>query len=982
MLSGRLEHMFSIFDAAVARPEREQAEFLADACRDDPQLRDEVESLLAAHREAEGFLSNRRRPPGEADLEDAQPSPPGLAPGTRLGVFAIESFLGAGGMGEVYRATDTRLDRLVAIKVLPSAAAGDPRARARFTGEARAIARLSHPRICALHDVGHHGSVDFLVMEYLEGETLAARLRRKVMSRQEAIRIAIEIAEALGAAHSSGIVHRDLKPANVMLTASGVKLLDFGLARLRAGAGSTPAGDASSRTGSGLIAGTVQYMAPEQLEARDVDARADIFSFGAVLYEMVTGHRAFESQRQASLISAILSSPHSSATVAPLALDRIIRTCLEKDRDARWANMHDVQLQLQWIAQEGSAPAVEERADLTRRNPGRWWRAVPWTIATVLAVGCVLMLGRWAPWKGTPTVAPQRLNVDLGVNGTLSTTDAPFVLSPDGTLLAFVARTDGGAPQLHIRHLDQFTATPLDGTEGASTPFFSPDAQWLAFFADSKLKKIPVTGGAAVTLAEAPGDRGGSWAEDGTIVFAPNNRSALLRVSSVGGPTQPVTTLEEGEITHRFPQILPGGAAVLYTASTEVNIGDDAKLVIQPLPSGERIIVQRGGYFGRYLASGHIVYMQDDTLFAMPFDPQRLEVTGPAGRTTAVVQSNMARGSAQLAVSQMGALAYLQGRNTFDARPIVWLDRTGSIAPLRDVPANWRNPEFSPDGRRIAMDIRHEGRSDIWVYDWTRSTLARVTSEGANEEFPVWTPDGQRIVYRTYRSSTDPSGDTLSWRRADGTGNAQVLVRGKAMLRPGSWHPGGKVLAYVATMPLSGIDVMTLPVTGDEIGGWKPGQPTAFVNSAAREQSPSFSPDGRWLAYSSNESGKDQVYVQPFSAPGARVMVSSGTGEAASWSRARPELVFSSEAADYMHVLMVARYRVLNGSFRVEKARLWAEHAPGLREMLGTRLYALHPDGVRVAIAPPSQSEKAAPTHLTFVLHFDEELRRIAPGKP
>jgi serine/threonine-protein kinase len=986
MLSGRLEQMFAIFDAAVERPEREQAGFLADACQDDSQLRDEVESLLAAHKEAAGFLSSRHRIPRQAQIQETEFPSPAIAPGTQLGVFAIESFVGAGGMGEVYRARDTRLDRLVAIKVLPPAAAADPRARSRFTYEARAIARLSHPRICALHDVGHHDGTDFLVMEYLEGETLAARLCRKALSVRETLRTAIEIADALGAAHSSGIVHRDLKPGNVMLTATGVKLLDFGLARLRAqvgrGSQSAIAGVTPDNTGSGVILGTLQYMAPEQLEAKDVDARADIFSFGAVLYEMVTGRKAFEGNSQTALIPSMVSPFRPPAIVMPPALERVIRTCLEKDRDDRWTNMRDVQLQLQWIAQEAIAPAGQETLGIRRRSHAGWRLAVPWTIAAILSAGGLLLLGQWAFRNGTPTVVPQRLNVELGVDGTLSKTDAPFVLSPDGTLMAFVARGNGGGPQLHIRRFEQLTATPLNGTEGASTPFFSPDAQWVAFFADAKLKKIPVTGGAVVPLAEAPDNRGGSWADDGTIVFAPTNRSGLMRVSSAGGPTEPVTTLEHGEITHRFPQILPGGAAVLYTASTEVNIADDAKLVIQPLPSGTRVIVQRGGYFGRYVASGHIVYMQDDTLFAMPFDPHRLEVTGAVGRTTAVVQSNAARGSAQLAVSQIGALAYVTGPNTFDARPMAWLDRTGSLAPLREVPANWRNPEFSPDGRRIAMDIRDGGRSAIWVYDLTRDTLARLTTESTNQEFPIWTSDGERIVYRSFRSATDPSGDTLSWRRADGTGGAQVLVRGKAMLRPGSWHPSGKVLAYIATMPLSGIDVMTLPVTGDETGGWKPGEPTAFVNSASREQSPRFSPDGRWLAYSSNESGEDEVYVRPFPGPGARVMVSSLGGVGASWSRARSELVFTNTAADYMHVVMVARYHVLNGSFRVDKPRLWSDRAPGLREMLGTRLYALHPDGVRMAIAPPSQNEKAAPTHLTFVLHFFDELRHVAPAKP
>jgi serine/threonine protein kinase len=379
MPSGRLEQMFSLFDAAVERSESEQAEFLADACRDDPRLREEVESLLAAHKAAAGFLSSRRRLSGEAQIDETEFSSPAIAPGTRLGAFAIESFVGAGGMGEVYRARDTRLDRSVAIKILPAAAAADPRARARFTYEARAIARLSHPRICALYDVGHHDGADFLVMEYLEGETLAVRLSRKALPLREALRTAIEVAEALGAAHSSGIVHRDLKPANVMLTASGVKLLDFGLARLRAQVGCASLWRIDekmpSKTGSGVILGTLQYMAPEQLEAKVVDARADIYSFGAVLYEMVTGRKAFDGKS------------HAPEIVTPLALDRVIRTCLEKDRDDRWMNMQDVRLQLQWIAQEGIAPAAEDTAGTNRRSAVRWRGAAPWTIAAALVVG-------------------------------------------------------------------------------------------------------------------------------------------------------------------------------------------------------------------------------------------------------------------------------------------------------------------------------------------------------------------------------------------------------------------------------------------------------------------------------------------------------------------------------------------------------------------------------------------------------------------
>ena len=611
----------------------------------------------------------------------------------------------------------------------------------------------------------------------------------------------------------------------------------------------------------------------------------------------------------------------------------------------------------------------------------RWRRATFWIVGG-LGIGAVLVLGYSPRWRSTTTPATQRLSSELGTLGRLPATEVPLALSPDGSLLAFVARTTGEAPDLYVRRLDQLAAMPLSGTGGASTPCFSPDGQWLAFFADRKLKKVPVTGGPVVTLADAPEPRGAWWAEDGTIVFAPHNRMGLMRVSSGGGQAQPVTTLTQGEITHRFPQVLPGGVGILYTASTEVIIGTGSTLVVQPLPSGERTIIQRGGYFGRYAGSGHIVYTQDDALFAMPFDLRRLKVTGPAARTIDGVKSDLSRGSAQVALSQTGTMAYIPGRDTFAARPVAWMDRTGTLATLRAEPADWYNAEFAPDGQSIAMDIRDAGQRDIWVHDWSRGTMTRVTSETMNEEFPVWTPDGARLVYRSFKSSTDPYGNTISWKRADGTGDPQVLLHSTAALKPGSWHPSGKLLAFVATTPGTGDDVMILPVEGDEVGGWKAGKPTVFVNSAARERAPTFSPDGRWLSYTSNESGQDEVYVRPFPGPGARVMVSSGGGHTSSWSRARPEIVFTAQGVDYMQVLMVARYRVEKDSFVVDKPRLWAERGPGVRQLLGSRMYALHPDGVRVAIAPLSEAETVAPTHLTFVLNLFDELRRISPPKP
>ena len=507
----------------------------------------------------------------------------------------------------------------------------------------------------------------------------------------------------------------------------------------------------------------------------------------------------------------------------------------------------------------------------------------------------------------------------------------------------------------------------------------------MAFFADLKLKKVPVTGGAVQTLAEAPNPRGGWWGEDGTIVFAPTNRTGLMRVSSTGGPVQPLTTLLDSEISHRFPQVLPGGNAVLYTASTEVDIGAGAILVVQPLPSGDRIVVQPHGFFGRFTPSGHIVYMQGSALFAVPFDRQRLKILGPPGLVIDGVKSDSSIGSAQLAASEAGRLAYLPGQNLFDARPIAWMDRQGILTSLRSLPAHWSNPEFSPDGQFIAMDIRTNGQTDIFVYEWARGTLIKVTSESGNEEYLVWTRDGKRIAYRSFTQSSNPP-YTLSWKRADGTGDAQILTQSTGPLRPGSWHPTQNVLAFVAERPGTGADVMLLRLEGDETSGWKQGQPTALLDSAATEHNPVFSPDGKWLAYDSNESGRKgvgahDVYVRPFPGSGDKVMISSAGGERPSWSRSTADLVFTVPFRDYRRLLMVAPYRVEKDTFRPDKPRQWEAKGVPLRLLSGHRNYALHRDGARVAIAPPPEGEEVGQTHVTLFLNFFDHLRRIAPAQ-
>jgi serine/threonine-protein kinase len=637
------------------------------------------------------------------------------------------------------------------------------------------------------------------------------------------------------------------------------------------------------------------------------------------------------------------------------------------------------------VTQRESAATITD--DRIAQGIGRRRRfSVLAVAAVVIAILGGLLLVRWAPSKDTASATPLHLSTELGVHAGLPATDAPFALSADGTLLAFVARVGEAETQLYIRHLDQPTATPIPGTEGASTPFFSPDGQRVAFFADLMLKVVPVAGGAVVPLAEAQNPRGGWWAEDGTIVFAPQTRTGLMRISSFGGPVQTLTTLQGSEISHRYPQVLPGGNALLYTASTEVDIGAGATLAVQPLPSGDRIVVQRGGFFGRYTPSGHIVYVENSALFAVPFDRQRLKILGPPRRVVDGVKSDSSRGGAQLAVSETGMLAYLPGQNPFDARPIAWMDRQGTLASLRDVPAHWSNPVFSPDGDRIAVDVRIKGQADIFVYEWARGVDTRVTREGGNDEHPIWTPNGTGIVYGSFTPSSNPP-YSLSWKRADGTGDAQILAQSNGVLVPASWHPTQNVLAFVENRPGTGADVMLLRLEGDETSGWKPGQPTALLDSAAQEWEPAFSHDGKWLAYVSDElrredhyPGRQEVYVRPFPGPGEKVTVSSA-GSRPSWSDRTSELVFQALFQDYRRLLWVASYRVEKGRFRPDTPRRWESKGVLLPILSGHTSYALHPDGARVAIPPPPEDEQVEQTHVTLILNFFDHLRHIAPAQ-
>jgi serine/threonine-protein kinase len=905
-----------------------------------------------------------------------------LTPGTRVGVYEVTAQIGEGGMGQVYRARDTKLNRDVALKVLPHSFASDPERLVRFTREAQMLASLNHSNIGAIYGIEESGDVRALVMELVEGEDLSQRIARGAIPLDETVPIARQIADALEAAHERGIIHRDLKPANIKLRPDGtVKVLDFGLAKAMEPAPAMSVNAMTSPTLSmhatqaGIILGTVAYMSPEQAAGKPVDKRSDLWAFGVVLMEMLTGRPVFTGETVSHVLAAVLRAEPDWTTLpagTPAPIRRLLRRCLDKDRKRRLDSAAAARLEID----EALAPIGDASTVSVTMQEAAWRRALPWASTGALALALMLVL--WAPWRRASPPAPLRLSAELGADASLvlaSSGGAPAgnaaVVSPDGSQLAFVAQPHGGAPRLYVRRLDQLTATPLAGTEGAAGPFFSPDGQWLGFFSGGKLKKIAVTGGAPVALADAPSARGGSWTEDGTIVFTPTSGNiGLWRVPAVGGTAERLTTPAPGEATHRWPQVLPGGRAVLYTVSTAVGTYANAWLAAQPLPAGTSHVVQRGGFYGRYLPSGHLTWVHDGTLFAAPFDLAALAVTGPAVPVVPGVLSGTNSGGAQVEVSHTGTLVYLPGGENASAAPLDWLTRDGKTTPLMATPANWGGVQIAPDSRRLAFSLADAANFDVWTYEAARDALTRLTFDPGSDRNPVWTPDGRRLVYSASRSGT---AQNLYWQRVDGGGDATRLTTSPNVQYPGSWHPSGRVLAFSEIRPQTGTDLMVLPVEGDEASGWKPGTPTVFLSGPFTEQEPRFSPDGRWLAYESNESNAFEIYVRPFPGPGGRWPISTGGGTNAVWSRARRELLYLAPDGR----IMLVPYTAAGDAFQAEKPRVWSETPVQLRPLTGAR-FDLHPDGERVAMAPVSAAT-AGPTHVTLIFNFFDELRRMAP---
>ena len=957
MTSDRWEHIFTLFDAALARPEAERAAFLADQCGEDAHLRQEVESLLAADGDAAGFLSSRPARTGAANLGQSGHAEPSLMRGMRLGVFDVESFVGAGGMGEVYRARDTRLDRHVAIKVLSPDAATDPRGRARFKYEARAIARLSHPRICALHEMGHQAGVDFLVMEYLEGETLAARLRKGPMPLTQALRTAVEIAEALAVAHAQGIVHRDLKPSNVMLTAGGAKLLDFGLARLRAPAGSatSPASHAfpSSQIAPGRIAGTLPYMAPEQVEGTEVDARADIFAFGAVLYEMITGRKAFEGTSQASVISAILSSDPPAVTalqpLTPPALDQVIDNCLAKDRNDRWASAHDVRLQLDWIAAHLSAVPVAAGVAQNRRR-----ELLAWTIAAMAGFALVVL---WA-WSLRRPIQDVRSHVSSALpppGVSLETDEAPAI-SPDGSRLLFVGHDATGKQLLYTLALDVVgPAQPLALTDGASLPFWSPDSQSVGFFGQGKLKTVDIATGQIRTLADAGAARGGTWNRDDIILFAPRAGTGLYRISAAGGQSTPVKI--DTERTW-FPSFLPDGRHFLFF-SPAPSQPESTGVFVASLDSttAERLVTTRSRAVH---APGYLLFWREGALLAQAFDETTLEVRGNPVTVANAVGLNPLTNQGLFSVSDSGTLVFFAG--AVGESELVWVDRAGRRIGNPGPKGVFNSLSLSPDATSVVYD-QAEPRNrtfDLWRLDFARGIPSRLTFHPSHDIFPLWSPDGTRIAFSSLREPPPQ----LYELNANSAGTEKLLLKTNFPKTPSAWSSDGRLLFYDSINPQTGGDIWALPVVG------KP-EPYPVVHTAADEHYGTLSPDGRWLAYISNETGAYEVYVESFPATGFKRQVSTQGGFEPHWRRDGKELFYLAPNQTLMAVGVKSNPTTLEVS---PPKALFATRVKWMEIQAVAHHYAAAPDGQRFLISSATDEARSVP--VTIVLNWSAALKK------
>jgi len=828
----------------------------------------------------------------------------GLAVGAKLGPYEVVALLGAGGMGEVYRARDTRLGRDVAVKVLPERLSSSPDFRQRFEREARVISSLQHSNICVLHDIGHEEAVgEFLVMELLEGETVAQRLKRGKLPLPELLRVGMEMADALDKAHRKGVVHRDLKPANIMLTRSGAKLMDFGLAKpaammgMSSSAGGTApllsaavtadgASPASPITTAGSIVGTIQYMSPEQIEGKEADSRSDLFALGATLYEMATGVRAFPGKSQISVASAILEKdPEPMSKMQPLVpagLERVVAQCLAKSPDDRFQSAHDVALELKWISEVGAGlgPA------LSAAKGSPLLRALPWTLAglgvlAALIIAGIYLLRSTVPAYSIRSFIPAPENTSFVFVGDAA---GPPVLSPDGKDLAYVAAKASETPQIYLRPLGSLDARALPGTDNAWAPFWSPDGRRIGFFAEGKLKVIDLQGGAPASVADAPNGRGGSWLPSGEIIFVPDFRSPVYRVPPSGGAPVAVTKVDQSKHTsHRWPYALPDGKHFLYLAINHQTPRDENDAIYYASLDGRENIRLKAAFTNPGYAAGSLLYVRDGTLMAQAFEPS----TGKLKEEEQLVANGIVEdGSTWRAVytiSSNGLLAYASGAQL--QSQLGWYDRTGKpLGPLGEkfgaLNIGDRELRLSPSGDRVALSIQAPV-PDVWVMDVVRGGRARLTFGQMGATAPVWSPDGKWVAYES-----DTKEGTAIMRRPAVGGPEETLLSSADQVFPQDWSSDGKYLLYVKGARGAHEEIWVLPLAGDR-KSFQLVPSGAYISLAAQ-----FSPDMRWVSYASNESGRQEVYVVPFRGGGGKWEVSTSGGMLPQWRNDGKELFY------------------------------------------------------------------------------------------